>query len=1001
MGSVWKGVHATLGTRVAVKFIDAEHIENVEARNRFASEALAAARLRSKYVVDVYDHGVLNDGKPYIVMEYLDGEPLDRRLDRVGRLSLAETARIVGMVCRALSKAHAAGIVHRDVKPENIFLVWDEEDGTDIAKVLDFGIAKFTEASSLRDGATRTGSVLGTPYYMSPEQARGLKTVDYRADLWSVGVIAFRCLTGRLPFEGEAVGDLLVKLCTAPIPTPRELVPELPLALDAFIATALTREPIGRFQSAHALADSLAEACGADEISPLHSAPTPSEARRDGHDASVSPNRSESDTASSLPVQNWEVVSAAIPPDLAHHSVLVLRFIQALFSNATAVSGASNLVRLSGPRFPQDGGREFIAVFLGKGSHGRRVMTATFIGYVDPLKDFLNQLDPNGRKVIIAIVDSSELGAGVREKIFEFNRRYSATVLPFHVGDLSAASDDVSSRKLFNDRIADFHVFPDVFGTAQDSASLFGVRNATNLLVELLQGPNFIVLHGPPGSGKRSLVISIREEVSHTRFVRLRCVIGSTSVSAFIERLQRAVTREESTAQAFSLQSLREITVREAKRCQIEGQRLVLVLEDADRFIQALLDEANEERSQLRALWAMLGELVEQDGPAVSVVVTSVWGQMLKSSSLGGWTNPLASRVRSVELRTLAAVELQRMMRELGAQINVHFESGAVRAVHKHSAGNVSVARMICRALVMDRREAANGALEGLVIGSRDVKVTAKKLTESPSTFGEMVRCFTPVELKALCAIAVTRSGTTDAVRSALGADSTYVDCREVIERLQGAGFVAGIAPTRVAVPLFEAWIAKHLAPPAAHQRWKQNKPGITFLAGLFASGALIATYIVFTSDQSVSWRLGRCEYLLSAPQRATPGTEIDLRTVRKCSLDVDENKVVLVPGEKTFPRFSASGNRPVGATYLLGGGGADWLNDKATLYFEDMGQDVFSLRVQAHTSPPNVEVVIRKDWMGGVIAAVLKFVSLVPAVLGAALAFHKDVLDAVRRLKS
>ncbi len=262
MGSVWEGTHVTLGTHVAVKFIDSEYAESPEARNRFDNEARAAAKLRSKHVVEVYDHGVTDDGRPFIVMEYLRGEPLDKRLDRVGRLDAKETGRMLMQVCRALSKAHAAGIVHRDLKPENVFLVWDDEDGADVAKVVDFGIAKFTDNQLANSSATRTGSVLGTPYYMSPEQARGLRSVDYRSDLWSVGVIAYRCLIGSLPFEGEAVGDLLVKLCTAPLPIPSQLAPDVPPGFDAWFVKALTREPEGRFASASELAESLGAVCG-------------------------------------------------------------------------------------------------------------------------------------------------------------------------------------------------------------------------------------------------------------------------------------------------------------------------------------------------------------------------------------------------------------------------------------------------------------------------------------------------------------------------------------------------------------------------------------------------------------------------------------------------------------------------------------------------------------------------------------------------------------------
>ena len=193
MGSVWEGVHTSLGTRVAVKFIDTAFANDREARQRFEREAQAAATLKSKHVVQVYDHGVMPDGRPYIVMEFLAGEPLDKRLDRFGVLEPGQCAKIIGQVARALAKAHAQGIVHRDLKPENVFLVWDDEDGQDIAKVVDFGIAKFTNSDI--GSATRTGSVLGTPYFMSPEQARGLKNVDHRSDLWSAG-------GHRLPMSG-------------------------------------------------------------------------------------------------------------------------------------------------------------------------------------------------------------------------------------------------------------------------------------------------------------------------------------------------------------------------------------------------------------------------------------------------------------------------------------------------------------------------------------------------------------------------------------------------------------------------------------------------------------------------------------------------------------------------------------------------------------------------------------------------------------------------------
>ena len=180
MGSVWEGRHSTLGTRVAIKFIDQEYADSKEARSRFDTEARAAAALQSKHAIQIYDHGVTDDGRPYMVMELLAGEPLDERIDRVGRMPLEDTARIVAQVCRALQRAHDAGIIHRDLKPENIFLVRSPDDDDEIAKVLDFGIAKIKTPPGEEglSSSTKTGAVLGTPYYMAP--GAGARAADDR-----------------------------------------------------------------------------------------------------------------------------------------------------------------------------------------------------------------------------------------------------------------------------------------------------------------------------------------------------------------------------------------------------------------------------------------------------------------------------------------------------------------------------------------------------------------------------------------------------------------------------------------------------------------------------------------------------------------------------------------------------------------------------------------------------------------------------------------------------
>jgi|CZKU01.1.fsa_nt_gi serine/threonine-protein kinase len=258
MGSVWLATHLALDIPCAVKFIEGEIAQLPEAQARFEREAKAAAQLRSPHVVQILDHGVFQ-GTPYIAMELLDGEDLGKRLQRIGRMAPHDVFRVVGQVCRALTKAHGLGIVHRDLKPDNIFLVPD--DDREIAKVLDFGIAKAT-GSGIDGSNTKTGAMLGTPYYMSPEQAQGIKAVDHRSDLWSLAVIVFQALTGRLPFESEALGDLLVRIIVAPVPMPSQFVSDLPPMFDRWWERASQRDPAARFQSARELGDALAVSFG-------------------------------------------------------------------------------------------------------------------------------------------------------------------------------------------------------------------------------------------------------------------------------------------------------------------------------------------------------------------------------------------------------------------------------------------------------------------------------------------------------------------------------------------------------------------------------------------------------------------------------------------------------------------------------------------------------------------------------------------------------------------
>jgi serine/threonine-protein kinase len=261
MGSVWRADDLTLDSQVAVKLIDPNIASSTEALGRFKREAQAAAALRSVHVVQILDHGFdVENGLPFIAMELLEGESLAARLTRLKRLPAMDTADTLSQVARALTRAHEKGIVHRDLKPDNIFLVREGEN--EIAKVLDFGIAKRTGVLGNTGGVkTNTGAMLGTPYYMSPEQALGQSTIDHRTDIWSLGIIAYECLTGLRPFDKETLGALLMAICNEPLPVPSTVAP-VPAGFDAWFAKVAARKPEERFASAAEATAELRLVCG-------------------------------------------------------------------------------------------------------------------------------------------------------------------------------------------------------------------------------------------------------------------------------------------------------------------------------------------------------------------------------------------------------------------------------------------------------------------------------------------------------------------------------------------------------------------------------------------------------------------------------------------------------------------------------------------------------------------------------------------------------------------
>ena len=317
MGEVWVARHLQLDSDVALKLLVSEQAGTAGARTRFEREAKAAAQVKSPHIVHVFDYGV--DGEtPYLAMELLHGEDLESRLRRDGRITIEQAITLFGPVCKALRRIHEAGLVHRDLKPSNLFLERHDHDDEDHIKILDFGIAKTTGLS--RTGETTSGIVVGSPPYMSPEQILARKELDHRTDLWSLGAILYRALTGKLPFWSEVVTQLLMEICMAPAPRASQIAADLGPEVDAFFERALAKEAGDRFQTAAELGEALR---GLGHRNTVSYAPVGAAKAADATDATDatdaaksagSPGREELASDATVPLNTAATEQVATPP---------------------------------------------------------------------------------------------------------------------------------------------------------------------------------------------------------------------------------------------------------------------------------------------------------------------------------------------------------------------------------------------------------------------------------------------------------------------------------------------------------------------------------------------------------------------------------------------------------------------------------------------------------------------------------------------------------------
>jgi hypothetical protein len=249
MGAVFEGENIRINRRVAIKVLHGAALSNAETVQRFEREAQAAGRIGSDHILEILDLGVLADGERYMVMEFLAGQTLTQRIVQHGRLTPRQVVPLMRQVLVGLGAAHAAGIIHRDLKPDNLFILKERSGIRDYVKIIDFGISKFNALGGDMS-MTRTGAVMGTPYYMSPEQAKGSGKVDARSDLYAIGVILYEAVAGQVPFLADTFNELMFKIVLSDPKPLMEVVPDLDPRFAAIVSKAMARDADQRYQSA-------------------------------------------------------------------------------------------------------------------------------------------------------------------------------------------------------------------------------------------------------------------------------------------------------------------------------------------------------------------------------------------------------------------------------------------------------------------------------------------------------------------------------------------------------------------------------------------------------------------------------------------------------------------------------------------------------------------------------------------------------------------------------
>jgi len=1009
MGSVWLAADTKLGRAVAIKILTGTTGEDASAR--FLREAQTIAQLKSDHTVRIFDVDSLPDGTPFMVMEYLTGESLAQVVEH-GPLEPGTAIDYILQACEALAEAHAAGIVHRDIKPGNLMLTEGPGKRPRI-KLVDFGIAKAKRIPT--EEITITGTVLGTPYYMSPEQVRESSDVDPRSDIWSLGVVLFELVAGSRPFQAEDAYSQLKQIVEA---APEPLPKTTPDGLRDIILRCLAKERTSRFANVASLSRALSPFAGdrADAARLLERASVYLGGGFAGAATMLqlqAPRQlaSEKADAEPWPADPWKAFNGAIPTQLAPNRVALLDVFSRVFERSEPV--ADNIVKLVGSAIASDQQTEFFAVFMSHASvelgGAPAIGQTTFAAYVGPLRSYLEKLGAARRKVVIVVASIGELGPGVRDSIGEYRRNLNTLVVPIWLRELQRAYLQDRAWDVIENRLNDLHANQDPFVIdldALDPMRCVGMGARVNEVVQSLKdGGRIINITALPGCGKSTLVRLVQYELAARSFIVIRCsergqsprglgreiLAGIAHLAGGPENPEAAGDGEEDFSEALSAQLRTPFLPRKVLTMSLNhlSIRPLLVLEDADWLIALVASpDATPARDEARALWTALSEVSRKH--KLDVILTSVRGYELDHAMLAGWENP--ARPHTVEVPLLSLRETALLVRELAAGI-ASFTTAAIELVHRATRGNVGLTLAVCSAAFRSSTQRSDtGPLVPTSVTVRDVRHAAGRVASMDKPIGPVFNSLlSDNERYVLWAVARSPARSLGPLRGVLK-DATAVD--RAMRELQAMGMVDfDNHRYRVAIPAVAEWARRHLVR-TEHQAasaWRARTRVVS--VGAIFSMLLFATYFVWVRNQRSDLQVSApdgCMYRVDVPERAEYDVPVVVYAFRSCRDLPKEPRLMLQPervaAQIDVPATDACATQP-----------DCMLEARVTLKAQKDGSYPFVLKTGKQKA---LEFKIDHDALASLKATlsdIFRVMSFLPIVLGVGLAFYGDVLKAVR----